>query len=699
MLLDTRDSIMNKFNTLTASMLVTALSLTACNNDNDTVIQPNETEINDQQQLISGTVIDANGNPIVGADVKVGKRSVLTDNAGTYSLNLDNKASNAVILVRKLGYLTMAREVKIESKRAHHLDITLTPDQITSAFAANAGVNNLQVSGAEVSIPANSIVNADGNDYTGTVNIAANYYNPDSIEGARSFAQPFTGQNEDGSQQTNLVTVGVLDVKLTDPATGATLNLKEGTQATLVYPEVTTDQNLPSIPLWYYDEEKTIWVKDGVATRQPDGSYKGQVSHFTLWNLDIPLNEYYAVLTGCMIDSKTKKPYVKDYFAAIKGRGSFSNSGGTDNDGKFSIRVPFNTPLTLFSYSYSVGFSTIQIPALAQNGTYQINNGDCIEVNTVNESSGQIDLNNSDIGTIFDELPLAPVPVTPVPSIPDAPFIPPTEQNTAGLIGYNFSFDTDSDTATGLENVFISTLSTNNGNSTNIVEKSLYDVEQDYDDFEAQEQLSLTTMGISPQFRFSLTTDNAIKTEQLNTVFTNNRYIQRLSNGFVSTGTYTDVQLAGQKIGTVLALENNNDFYNDIPDSVIDKLNNLPSSLSIFSNGASCKKALTGSVNVDYISLNYKLPGLSFDQAVTGFGNARRGTWAGIPWIAEVKDVNSDDDSSTAFVNYKNEVYAASFVDAESENLKEFEKDDCAFYNEVAKNQILTALRTAYPTL
>ena len=254
---------MNKFNTLTASMLVTALSLTACNNDNDTVIQPNETEINDQQQLISGTVIDANGNPIVGADVKVDKRSVLTDNAGTYSLNLDNKASNAVILVRKLGYLTMAREVKIESKRAHHLDITLTPDQITSAFAANAGVNNLQVSGAEVSIPANSIVNADGNDYTGTVNIAANYYNPDSIEGARSFAQPFTGQNEDGSQQTNLVTVGVLDVKLTDPATGATLNLKEGAQATLVYPEVTTDQNLPSIPLWYYDEEKTIWVKDG----------------------------------------------------------------------------------------------------------------------------------------------------------------------------------------------------------------------------------------------------------------------------------------------------------------------------------------------------------------------------------------------------------------------------------------------------
>lgn len=690
---------MTKLNALTASMLIAALGLTACNDDNETVVQSNNPEVNDQHQLISGTVTDADGKPVVGADVKVGKQSILTNSSGNYSLSLNNKVSNVVVLVRKAGYLTMAREVKIVSKRAHRLDITLTPDQITSAFSTNAGLNNLQVSGAQVSIPANSIVTKDGSNYAGTVNIAANYYNPDSIEGAQSFAQPFAGQNEDGSQQTNLITVGVIDVKLTDPATGAELNLKEGTQATLVYPEASTNQNLPTIPLWYYDEEKTIWVKDGVANRQADGSYKGQVSHFTLWNLDIPLNDYYALLEGCVIDGKTKKPYVDSGFANIKGRGNISNFGGTGNDGKFSIRVPFNTPLILSSDSYLVRFNTIQIPALAQNASYQINNGKCIEVDAIDNSNGEIDLNNNSRGSAFDELPLAPIAVTPVPSIPDVPFVPPTEQNTAGLIGYSFSFDTDSGTATGLENITIGTLSTKSSNSLNLVEKSLY-VDQPFEGVEVEDQLLLTTQGISPQFRFSRAADNALNIEELNTTFTNNRYTQRLSNGFVSTGTFKDVSLAGQKIGSVFALENNDDAYDDIPTSVINKLNNLPNSLSTFSNGASCKKALTGGVNVDHIELNYKLPGLSFDQAIAGFGNGRRGTWAGIPWIAAVRDINDDEDASlNAFVNYNNQVYAASFIEAKLGELKTSEKNECALYNEVAKNQILAALRAAYPTL
>ena len=129
-------------------------------------------------------------------------------------------------------------------------------------------------------------------------------------------------------------------------------------------------------------------------------------------------------------------------------------------------------------------------------------------------------------------------------------------------------------------------------------------------------------------------------------------------------------------------------------------LNNLPNSLSVFSSGASCKKALTGSVNVDSIDLAYKLPNLSFEQAIKDFSNAKRGTWAGIPWVAEVRDVNDeDDDSPIAVVNYNNEVYAATYNEARLGGLKESEKDDCAFYNEVAKNQIMTALRTAYPKL
>ncbi|MDN3453072.1 MULTISPECIES: carboxypeptidase-like regulatory domain-containing protein [unclassified Psychrobacter] len=690
---------MIKITLLTASMLVITLSLTACGDDNknnDTVAQPENTDVV-KQQSIYGIVTDNSGNPLVDATIKIGKYIVMTDNAGKYALSIDDVVSNPVILVKKSGYLTAARTLNLIPKHKHSFDISLSADQVTTAFTTGAGINELQVSGATVSIPANTIVNADGSDYTGTVNIAANYYHPDSIAGARAFAQPFAGQDADGSNPTNLITVGVIDVKLTNPTTGAKLDLKEGSTATLTYPEVTTDQDLASIPLWYYDEEKTIWVKEGAAIRQTDGSYKGQVPHFTLWNLDITLDEYYAILEGCVIDAKTKKPYTKDDFSGqVTGRGSFFSAGGADSEGKFSIKVPFNTPLTLSSYLYSVKFNTIRIPALAQNGTYQINNGNCIEIETI-DSDGEIDLNNSDVGGTFDELPLAPVPVTPTPVIPDMPFQPPTEQNTTGLIGYIFNFETDSDNASGLENISFSTLSTKSSNSLNSIEKSLY-VTQDYEGVEAKSLLLLTTMGISPAFKYSVTTDNALNIEQFNTVFSNNRYTQSLSNGYVSTGTYTDVSLSGQKIGNVFALENNDDDYNDIPDNVINALNNLPTSLSVFSSGASCKKTLTGSVNVDYIELIDKLPTLTFEQAIEGFTDSRRGTWAGIPWNAGVRDL-TDDDAPIAYVNYNDDVYAGFYNEAALGGLKESEKNDCGLYNEVAKNQILTALRTAYPTL
>ena len=57
---------MTKFNTLTASILFAALSLTACGDNNDTVVQPNLPDTNTQEQRISGMIKDANGSPVVG---------------------------------------------------------------------------------------------------------------------------------------------------------------------------------------------------------------------------------------------------------------------------------------------------------------------------------------------------------------------------------------------------------------------------------------------------------------------------------------------------------------------------------------------------------------------------------------------------------------------------------------------------------
>lgn len=682
-------------NIFKVSLLAAALSLAACGGD-DNNNSPAETPEATQQQTISGTITDASGNPLADATLLLADQSVTTDASGNYSFDLTNTTDKIVVFVKKPGYLSLARELVIVPNQSYSLDMALSPDQIATSFDNSAGVSNLLVSGATVTIPANAVSYADGTPFTGTVNIAANYYNPDSIEGAKSFAQPFTGQNADGSDETGLVTVGVIDVKLTDPATGNELNLKSGTSATLTYPAASTDQDLDTIPLWYYDEDKMIWVKDGSATRQDDGSYRGEVNHFTLWNLDIPVGEYNALVEGCVIDSITKAPFTNDFYANITGRG-FDNAGSAGTDGKFSIEVPINTPLTLSSASDTASFEAVIIPALAQDVTYQINDGDCIIVNdlTPKKVFNYTEVFEEDFSTLAPQ----PVVVTPDPEPTPDPFIPPTEQNTSKLIGYTFTFETDPDTVTGLEDISFGTLSSKSSNSINLIEKSLYGANQDYRNLDNTQFLSLTTTGVSPANRLSITANDEIAIESFNTVFTNNIYRQNLSNGFVSTGTYNDVSLSGQKIGTIFSLENNDSFYNDIPDNVINKLNDLPNSLSLFDNNASCKKALTGNVNMDHIDFtDNKLPKLSFEKAVAGFGNPRRtGTWAGIPWIAGVNDL--DDDAPIAYVNYNNEVYFGTFQDAARESLKEAEKDDCVFYNESAKDQILAAIQAAYPTL
>ncbi|WP_025652298.1 MULTISPECIES: carboxypeptidase-like regulatory domain-containing protein [Psychrobacter] len=687
---------MTKFNTLTASILFAALSLTACGDDNDTVAQPNKPDTNTQQQRISGTIKDANGSPVVGAEVKIGKSAVTTDSSGAYSLSLDKLKSDAVILVRKTGYLTMAREFKVAPKRSHKLDITLTADQVTNAFATSAGISELQVSGAKISIPANSIIKADGSSYTGTVNIAANYYNPDSIAGAQSFAQPFAGQNSDGSQQTDLVTVGVIDVKLTDPATGAALNLKKGTQATLVYPKVSTDQNLPSIPLWYYDEEQTVWVKEGVATRQTDGSYKGQVSHFTLWNLDIPIGEYYALLEGCVIDAKTKKPYVKDDFAGqITGRGSFFSAGGADSEGKFSIKVPFNTPLTLSSHPYSVTFNAIQIPALAQNGTYQINNGNCIEVGTI-DSDGEIDLNNSDVGGNFNELPLSPVSITLTPTSPEDSFQPPATSNSNGLIGYNFEFDLDNNDK--LENVSLTTFNSLT-TSVALYFESLYktgNYQQSVNFLNATgPSFILTRQGTAIETAPYTIDNNRLKFEVLGTTVRGNQLIQQFNNGFRSILTFNDKSISGLKIGDVLSY---NIDEEDFPNALVDNLNNLPFSRGTFTGAASCKAIRSINNNLDFITFDGLGSSSNFEDEVRVLDlNPIRGIWAGIPWAAN--RVADEDQEFEALVNFDNLVYEGYYTKGGFANLSTADTNECAYYNEAAKEQILTALREAYPTL
>jgi len=65
------------------------------------------------------------------------------------------------------------------------------------------------------------------------------------------------------------------------------LNLAPGVKASVAF-QITDNQQskaLPTMPLWHFDEQASIWKEEGTATKQGN-TYMGEVSHFSSWNCD-----------------------------------------------------------------------------------------------------------------------------------------------------------------------------------------------------------------------------------------------------------------------------------------------------------------------------------------------------------------------------------------------------------------------------
>ncbi|MDR1747304.1 MAG: carboxypeptidase-like regulatory domain-containing protein, partial [Tannerella sp.] len=80
-------------------------------------------EVTQQSKLIKGTVTDAKGEPVIGANVveKGTSNGIITDVDGNFSLNVGN---NATLIISYIGYVT--QEIAVGSRT--DLNITLLED-------------------------------------------------------------------------------------------------------------------------------------------------------------------------------------------------------------------------------------------------------------------------------------------------------------------------------------------------------------------------------------------------------------------------------------------------------------------------------------------------------------------------------------------------------------------------------------------
>jgi hypothetical protein len=281
--------------------------------------------------MLKIVVKDEAASPVAAARVRVAGFDLTTDATGAVSTTLPDTTTETVALISKSGFATNAKTALLSAGKTSELQITLFAHQVVTSFAQNAGVT-VTPGGAKVQIPASATFRTTSGDaYTSTITISSSYFNPETLRGIQGFAGPYLGS--DAGVQSSLISVGVIEAKFS-AADGSPLEMTNAAAATLTFPATGNSGTLTSVPLWYYDETAKIWVKDGQAARQTDGSYVGIVRHFTVWNADISVVNP-ATIKGCFRNAQGQP--LSPVYARVVGIG-WSASGGVGADGNFEIR-------------------------------------------------------------------------------------------------------------------------------------------------------------------------------------------------------------------------------------------------------------------------------------------------------------------------------------------------------------------------
>ncbi len=279
--------------------VVMALILFGCRKDsvvveiNESTRQGNVTiTISTIEGQVAGIIYDENNNPIANTIVEINGKQEITDEQGTYffSSAFLNEAGT-YIRAEKEGFIVGSDLIyPIEGLNTSFIQMmALTRDV---SFQAETG-GTIQIErGGSIDFDLNAIASPSGDTYTGEVYVTAKRLATDDPQLEDKMPGDLLGRNA-ANQNVVLATLGMVAVELRGED-GEELNLKEGNMASITFPIADKDQAFApeTIPLWYFDEIKEMWIEEGSATRVGN-NYVGNVTHFSFWNCDAPFELVY----------------------------------------------------------------------------------------------------------------------------------------------------------------------------------------------------------------------------------------------------------------------------------------------------------------------------------------------------------------------------------------------------------------------
>jgi hypothetical protein len=299
---------------------------------------------------VSGFVTDENEVPVNGAAVQFGSSSTTTDKFGYFEVrNVQVTQNAAVVSVIKPGYFKGIKTYIATAGKSAFFRIKLLPKSTAGNIDAATGGSVALSNGLGVSLPAGAVVNAATNAaYTGSVTVAAQWLNPTASDLYRIMPGDLRGLDSLNFMRL-LTTYGMSAVELTG-ASGELLQIAPGKKATVNFPlpSAVTSSAPATIPLWYFDETKGLWKQDGNAVKSGN-NYVGEVSHFSYWNCDIPLEKSVQFDLTVVDANGNPMPFVT--VSVNYSAGSYTGAhGSTDSSGYINGRVPANASLVVEIY-------------------------------------------------------------------------------------------------------------------------------------------------------------------------------------------------------------------------------------------------------------------------------------------------------------------------------------------------------------
>ena len=292
----------------------------------------------------SGIINDTDGNAVSGVQITIGSQTTNTDQNGVFVLNDASVYENfAHITATKSGYIAASRAVVPLQTSVNEIRITLlAQNTIATVAAGEASVVSLP-NGATVDF-AGDFITATGEAYTGSVAVSAHYLAPNQAATFTQMPGMLYGKRTDGTA-TGMETYGMLSVNLYG-ANGTVLNIDPNTPATLTLPVATSTPNAPeNMPLWYFDETTGYWKEEGFATKV-GSTYVAEVTHFTWWNVDFPVD----TVNACFSLSATNT-LADFYFEIVRNETNQIVYAGYTNDvGQTCGLFPKDENLTLQVY-------------------------------------------------------------------------------------------------------------------------------------------------------------------------------------------------------------------------------------------------------------------------------------------------------------------------------------------------------------